>query len=171
MNRTGRPAHRHVWRCFFQATKSPAIARLFVEISGAQRRASNGGAQLTDTGGGGHIADNKKPRNCEALCRNKWCPETDKSDGIRFARPQAARRGKARDGFDESNGGAQLTDTGGGGHISDNKKPRNCEALCRNKWCPEAESNHRHADFQSAALPTELSGHLVRTVCPLSGAY
>lgn len=25
-------------------------------------------------------------------------------------------------------------------------------------WCPEAESNHRHADFQSAALPTELSG-------------
>ncbi len=27
------------------------------------------------------------------------------------------------------------------------------------KWCPEADSNHRHADFQSAALPTELSGH------------
>lgn len=26
------------------------------------------------------------------------------------------------------------------------------------EWCPEAESNHRHADFQSAALPTELSG-------------
>ena len=23
-------------------------------------------------------------------------------------------------------------------------------------WCPGAESNHRHADFQSAALPTEL---------------
>ena len=29
------------------------------------------------------------------------------------------------------------------------------------KWCPGAESNHRHADFQSAALPTELPG-LVR---------
>ena len=28
-----------------------------------------------------------------------------------------------------------------------------------NKWCPEAESNHRHGDFQSPALPTELSGH------------
>jgi hypothetical protein len=32
-------------------------------------------------------------------------------------------------------------------------------------WCPGAESNHRHADFQSAALPTELPGpaigHLV----------
>ena len=26
------------------------------------------------------------------------------------------------------------------------------------KWCPGAESNHRHADFQSAALPTELPG-------------
>ena len=24
--------------------------------------------------------------------------------------------------------------------------------------CPEAESNRRHADFQSTALPTELSG-------------
>ena len=26
-------------------------------------------------------------------------------------------------------------------------------------WCLEAESNHRHGDFQSPALPTELSGH------------
>ena len=26
------------------------------------------------------------------------------------------------------------------------------------EWCPGAESNHRHADFQSAALPTELPG-------------
>ena len=28
------------------------------------------------------------------------------------------------------------------------------------KWCPETDLNRRHADFQSAALPTELSGHL-----------
>ena len=27
------------------------------------------------------------------------------------------------------------------------------------QWCPDAGSNHGHADFQSAALPTELSGH------------
>jgi hypothetical protein len=26
-------------------------------------------------------------------------------------------------------------------------------------WWPEAGSNHRHEDFQSSALPTELSGH------------
>ena len=26
------------------------------------------------------------------------------------------------------------------------------------KWCPGSELNHRHADFQSAALPTELPG-------------
>ena len=34
------------------------------------------------------------------------------------------------------------------------------------KWCPGADSNHRHADFQSAALPTELPGHRqVRFTC------
>ena len=27
------------------------------------------------------------------------------------------------------------------------------------KKCPEPESNQRHEDFQSSALPTELSGH------------
>ena len=26
------------------------------------------------------------------------------------------------------------------------------------RWWPRAESNHRHTDFQSAALPTELLG-------------
>ena len=28
-------------------------------------------------------------------------------------------------------------------------------------WCPKVESNHRHKDFQSFALPTELSGHIL----------
>ena len=30
----------------------------------------------------------------------------------------------------------------------------------RVRWCPGAESNHRHCDFQSHALPTELPGRL-----------
>jgi hypothetical protein len=31
--------------------------------------------------------------------------------------------------------------------------------VVREKWCPGAGSNHRHCDFQSHALPTELPGH------------
>jgi hypothetical protein len=30
------------------------------------------------------------------------------------------------------------------------------------RWCPGAESNHRHCDFQSHALPTELPGRRAR---------
>jgi hypothetical protein len=30
------------------------------------------------------------------------------------------------------------------------------------EWCPGAESNHRHCDFQSHALPTELPGRRTR---------
>jgi hypothetical protein len=29
---------------------------------------------------------------------------------------------------------------------------------CSKKWCPRADLNHRHADFQSAALPLSYSG-------------
>jgi hypothetical protein len=32
-------------------------------------------------------------------------------------------------------------------------------------WCPGAELNHRHCDFQSHALPTELPGHPGRAAC------
>ena len=32
--------------------------------------------------------------------------------------------------------------------------------LTSGKHCPGAESNHRHEDFQSSALPTELPGHI-----------
>ena len=32
------------------------------------------------------------------------------------------------------------------------------------KWCPEVESNYRHKDFQSFALPTELSGHKMKYI-------
>ncbi len=37
------------------------------------------------------------------------------------------------------------------------------------KWCPETELNRRHADFQSAALPTELSGHRWKGQGPSGG--
>jgi hypothetical protein len=32
-------------------------------------------------------------------------------------------------------------------------------ALIWGEWCPERDLNPRHEDFQSSALPTELSGH------------
>ena len=35
-------------------------------------------------------------------------------------------------------------------------------AVWRLEWCPGAESNHRHCDFQSHALPTELPGRTRR---------
>ena len=42
------------------------------------------------------------------------------------------------------------------------KKPRPLdEALF--VWCPGTESNRRHGDFQSPALPTELPGHNLRS--------
>ena len=33
--------------------------------------------------------------------------------------------------------------------------------LCRNKWWLRTESNRRHMDFQSIALPTELLSHTI----------
>ena len=35
-------------------------------------------------------------------------------------------------------------------------------------WWPEVELNHRHTDFQSVALPTELSGPLKRGFCSIT---
>src|SRR5574343_1022820 len=38
------------------------------------------------------------------------------------------------------------------------KEKAQLRAVGPSYWWPGAESNHRHADFQSAALPTELPG-------------
>ena len=40
----------------------------------------------------------------------------------------------------------------------------------RHKKCPEPESNQRHEDFQSSALPTELSGHTSKWLTQIAGA-
>src|SRR5215470_12465892 len=43
------------------------------------------------------------------------------------------------------------------------RKPlRHMDAKCLILWCPGAELNHRHCDFQSHALPTELPGRATR---------
>ncbi len=57
-------------------------------------------------------------------------------------------------------GGARVAQTISGSHPAIKthiqKSPAKARLFCI--WCPEAESNHRHEDFQSTALPTELSG-------------
>ena len=35
-------------------------------------------------------------------------------------------------------------------------------------WWPEVELNHRHTDFQSVALPTELSGPIKEGLCGIT---
>ena len=42
------------------------------------------------------------------------------------------------------------------------KEPLKLYALrLLDRWCPDSELNQGHRDFQSLALPTELSGHIV----------
>ena len=38
-------------------------------------------------------------------------------------------------------------------------------------WCLRSESNQRHADFQSAALPTELQRHVVESFSLSTDAF
>ena len=49
------------------------------------------------------------------------------------------------------------------------KKPR-FAARPYEYWCPDSESNQGHGDFQSPALPTELSGQrgALNPICPVS---
>ena len=46
------------------------------------------------------------------------------------------------------------------GKIKNSKDIKNL-AIILFKWCRVSESNQGHEDFQSSALPTELSGHIV----------
>ena len=43
-------------------------------------------------------------------------------------------------------------------HLIEPKKPQFAPRLLK-LWCPVPESNQGHEDFQSTALPTELTGH------------
>ena len=45
---------------------------------------------------------------------------------------------------------------GGYGHFYSYQNMK--ASIAWEKWCPGADSNHRHEDFQSSALPTELPG-------------
>jgi hypothetical protein len=76
-------------------------------------------------------------------------------------RPRAGAR-VSRSKLDCRTGAANTVDSG---HTMDTPEtngegPRTWRPLkTSNSRCPGAESNRRHADFQSAALPTELPGH------------
>ena len=58
-------------------------------------------------------------------------------------------------------------------NLSSNLKESKQKSRARKRgcfvWCLEAESNHRHEDFQSSALPTELSRHQAAALKPLGG--
>ena len=46
-----------------------------------------------------------------------------------------------------------------GGALPDELRPRTRAAVAA-RWCLRSESNQRHEDFQSSALPTELQRHM-----------
>ncbi len=52
--------------------------------------------------------------------------------------------------------------------LTDDLKNTTDERIHFEKWCPDLESNQGHKDFQSFALPTELSGlYLKLAIKPL----
>ena len=65
-----------------------------------------------------------------------------------------ARRGRFRAARRRFEGGSRKP-----AHKGKSPKNRTDLGASLQLWWPGTESNHRHADFQSAALPTELPGH------------
>ena len=43
-------------------------------------------------------------------------------------------------------------------------EPKSFDSRLCEKWCLRSESNQRHVDFQSTALPTELQRHIVQSL-------
>ena len=43
-------------------------------------------------------------------------------------------------------------------------EPKSFDSQLCEKWCLRSESNQRHVDFQSTALPTELQRHIVQSL-------
>ena len=55
-----------------------------------------------------------------------------------------------------------------GGALPDELRPHiaQCHMKLNCAWCLRSESNQRHEDFQSSALPTELQRHMGTGQCP-----
>ena len=96
-------------------------------------------------------------------------PETNtrsRDEGTRFCKDRSATHGSmamgrrrpvvdsARRGVGAANAFGGLGVAPGGGFKS--RAPGRYPCPSFRGWCLGADSNHRHADFQSAALPTEL---------------
>ena len=106
----------------------------------------------------------------------RWRRHPDLNWGIRVLQTLALPLGYSADwsGLRGSNslpppwqGGALPDELNPHGRICAHGKPvRFCHVSGRTltySWCLRSESNQRHGDFQSPALPTELQKHLTKT--------
>src|SRR5258708_11289082 len=123
---------------FFQNGAAPRLryARFFPRIGKCQRECA---CSWTPSQGGWPIV--RPPAHRIASIGGQ---EVDAfADSIQ--RVATIRLGAGTDTFDSKMRGGQIRKTSSFSHLF-------------LEWCPGTESNCRHADFQSAALPTELPG-------------